>query len=349
MPLINCESFGTIAQISDTPEVFTQRDALFMPKEPTIIYDLDHNWGVYDLSGRLVEAAAYRRGPGPTYVGQSLTLDRGQIKAATAPEQTYIYCGPEHAHFGHFLLSTLPRFWQMRAGRLLPAKILCHLDVDAEVWLSVPFVRQIFSALGLTASDFVRFTEPTIIPELIIPAPSFEEASFGSVAFRSLCTDIYKSLHHLKRSSTSKPAYLSKENLTQGVRRIVNEDIVTNFLAMEGVDIFLPEQLSVSEQLQLFQDRRVIAGSVGSALHSSIFAPSVPAIIGLSASHIISASFPIIDMLTGADATYVYPDSGVTELNADSSFMSLYRLDQPLEVAANLMRIIEQKARSISM
>lgn len=109
------------------PGIEVHEDVLYGPVASHAWHDEPH-WGIYDRAGHLVDAAAYHRGPGKTLVGQSRWLDRAASRAGDAPDETYIYGGILIEHFGHFLLSSVSRFWPfaeeaLRAG-LGPHRIL---------------------------------------------------------------------------------------------------------------------------------------------------------------------------------------------------------------------------------
>ncbi len=343
MALLKCDCFvGTEDVFYRAPPVVVVRDAVVMPKIQRQVPDTDPYWGAYHPDGRLIQEGAYRRGPGPTYVGQSQFRDIDRSGLSTAPDAIYVYAGLQSAHFGHFLLASLSRFWQLRDGGRFPGKIVCQIDHPPDVFYSIPFVATLFGALGIMKEDLVWLTEPTIFRQLIVPTPSFEETSFGYRAYRDLALRLFKDIAEPGVTSTSKsPAYLSKEQLRGGIRRIDNEADVSNRLAKAGVEIVFPEQISLADQMRLFHERPLIVSTVGSALHAGIFAPRPCSLIAVNENHAIGSSFAIVDKLSGAKATYVYPDSGTTPPSAGDRFGSISKYNDPIDVAEGILRLMD--------
>ncbi len=76
--------------------------------------------------------------------------------------------------------------------------------------------------------------------------------------------------------------------------------------------------MGFSEQVRLFATRRVVLGSVGSALHTAIFAPPGRRVIGLSHAPRINPTFRLVDVLAGNRVAYLH-QPGTEDVRAAGS------------------------------
>ncbi len=331
--VLSCERVnGDEFILRERPTTVEVEDAVMLPVTRGSWYDSDHGWGVYK-DGRLVSEAAYRRGPGDMLVGQA--AENHTQPVAVAPDDTYVYGGTVQPHIGHFLLSTLSWFWTDRRD----AKIVLHGYVPAAALFTLPFVQQIFGALGLTPDHFVHFDQPTRIRRLIVPAPSFIERRLAHTVFGELCTGIGETLLAGRPRQSGPPVYLSKERLAAGIWRIGNEAALSERLAAAGVETIFPETLSLAEQIDLFRSRTVI-GTMSSALHLSLFSPEPANMIALGRENLIESNFHLIDRLKNHRSRYFYPTAQVN-LGYGASGLLTCDLTDPVGVAEDLLRLLD--------
>lgn len=327
--------YGDLVHEQQDPPVVEVNDATYMPLQRGVWYDFDQSWGIYK-DGRLVKEAAYTRGPGETLVGQSHTII--SPSADEAPEDVYIYAGPINTHFGHFLLSSLERFWHPDRS----AKFLVHGPISPEEWFSIPFVAQIFSTLGIVAENFERFEKPTHIRKLIVPGASFRENHSASDTYNKLCNFVGDKISCGEYSQLQRgpPVYLSKERLAGGVWHIVNESDLATQLSNRGVEILYPEQLSLRDQVKTFKERTVI-GTVSSGLHVSALSSTPSRLVALTRDDAISSNFLLIDTMKNNSSGYIAPDPKFDFLGPTNSFLETCRIHRPDLVAESLLRLCE--------
>ena len=299
----------------------------------------DPEWGVYDIDGRLIEAAAYYRLPQKFRVGQSavISLDNRAIEAA--PDGEYTYVGPVILHYGHFITAFLPRLWQaVRSGLSPTTKFVCHSDHHPDDWFARDYVRCLLGALGLGPERFVRPQGATRFRRLHIPRPAFEEQNFAHRVMRDLCLQIGSRLK-FDRSRRMGPIYISKTLVRNGTYRIGNEAEMDDLAAARGLTVVRPEQLSFLHQVEILSASRLICGTLTSAFHTALFCEPSRRIIGLAYENRLNANYPLIDKLTGANATYVYPMAGLKpKLLTNVTFG--YWLDNPESVMDEIISLI---------
>lgn len=183
MSLLKCthlEGFERV--LKQDPAILRHPDVLYSPMDGS-----GKPWGIFDHGGRLISACGYFRGHSQMVNGQAFLtpLDYSDI-TTRAPEDIYVYGGNIHQHCGHFLLATLSRFWAFENPALQNIKIFYHAREDIQTLFKQKFISDLFSAMGLGPGSFVKFAEPTLITNLIVPCPGFEETGFAHSAFSRL-------------------------------------------------------------------------------------------------------------------------------------------------------------------
>lgn len=342
--------FGETVILDSEPAVLDLCDVVYVPEQ-----DSNSPSGVFDQGRKRILQTAYFRGPNVEEMAPSLTMGYryGDI-TDYAPDDVYIYCGFIHYHFGHFLLSTFSRFWSAAREKYPQAKILYSSHQSMDVWFEEnSFMRKLFGALNLSQDDFVRFSSPQKIRRLIVPAPAFEEASFAYRRYATFCHEIGQKLAgHLMGKSDDRPVYLSKSKLQSGVRRLINEDVICERLAANGVEIVYPEMLSLEEQIALWANRPYVAGFIGSAFHASIFVPR-DYIFMINYNMTTYSNFCLIDQANKAKADYygIAPGELITldsAKNPDETkgFSEVYKVSDPVGIADGILRILDYKIRA---
>lgn len=327
----------------DRPAVHTIENALYLPHSAA----RGQPSALFDSARRFIPSSVDIRGPGdmpswqrtdwPAEWAAGLPAD-----VPEAPEDTYLFLGGAHLHYGHFLVTTLPRFWPLMQGRG-PVPILCYAPTHEALWQPYRFAVDILARLGLSVRDIQAFEAPMRLRRVIVPEPAFREEAFAHTVFRDLCLRIGAGCYDpTEVDADDRPAYLAKTRLSGGVRRFADEEEVTEILAREGVEILHPEAMSFAEQVRLFARRRVVAGSLGSALHTALFAPPGRRVVALSAGPLVNPTFLLVDALCGNSVAYLH-QPGTAEVEP-GAFGSQQRLADPRAAADGLLRRMERMA-----
>lgn len=331
--LMPCQHLFGDCQIRQAPPRIVEIErAVYIPQTGSI---LESRWGVYGADGRLVEEAAYTRGPGRVLVGQSEHLEIPPDLDVIHEEM--IYGGAMQAHYGHFLLALLPRFW-IDFSAHPERKILLHSSIDLEVMFTIGFIREIFGALGLDRSRFVVLDRPSVVDRLIVPEALFQELGSAAPLFARLCETI-NARFNMPVPRTKGAVYLSKENLTSGVWGVANEHRISAALAAKGVDIVFPERIPLREQMTLFERYETICGLTGSALHTSLFARARNRIVGLGHNTFVVSNHMMIDRLKENDAAYFFPGNDMANLGPKGDFNTMFECPEPERVAEELFAL----------
>jgi capsular polysaccharide biosynthesis protein len=339
MTLRACRTPRILRLRPDLPAVRTIEDVLYLPHSAA----RGQPSALFDAARRFIPESVDYRGPGasPSWQRTDWPLDL-PADVPLAPEETYLFLGGAHLHYGHFLVTTLPRFWPLLQGRPA-APILCYAPAHESLWQPYHFALDILARLGLEVRDIHAFEAPMRLRRAIVPAPAFQEEGFAHTVFRDLCREIGAGCYAPDEvDADERPAYLAKTRLAGGVRRFANEEAVTEILAREGVEILHPEAMSFSEQVRFFARRRMVAGSLGSALHTALFAPPGRRVVALSPGPAINPTFLLVDALCGNSVAYLHqPGTAETE---PGTFGSQQALTDPSAAAEGLLRRMERMA-----
>ena len=292
--------FGNRTCIEDDPYVLHLKDHVYCPSGTKNCAS-----GVYDFGRKMVHQSSYSRGPMPTEVvpADSLPFAYESLRDY-AQDDTYIFLGEVHDHFGHFLLSTLSRLWQIKT---LPEHWKIVINAGASVRIHRDHVRQLFAAFGVDVQRLWSPERPLKFHNLILPCASFEERNFVHATFANAYNTAGDNLTQKVSFDVpgSGPIYLSKSKMTAGVRRIVNENLIEERLAAAGYTIVYPETHPIGEQVAVWRLGRPIVAFNGSSLHTSALSPNVR-MVSFGWDRSLDTSFELCDWANRSRSDYFY-------------------------------------------
>lgn len=341
--LLACEgAVGGDRILSTAPTLHTYEDVLCVPPMPDL-----RQLGCYDCTGKLIlESAIFRGVPAGTMVTSQIftDLDIYDYQILPSEGQKFVYIGFIDAHYGHFLLSALSRLWFLSdvIGCMRP-KFLYFTSSGSDIF-DLDFMIELLAALNLRRDDFVKITDPVRVAAVTVAQPSFVENKCAMPVFQRLCRSVGERVVSTSRVGAASVArgdravYLSKSRLSGGVSRLVNEAEFEAELSRLGMDIVYPETLPFAEQIALFFQSSCVAATVGTALHTSIFAPPV-SIVGLNYGAEVWSNQLLIDKLNGNRATYLHAGDHMSRQEA-SGFHNGFVLDDPAKAAEDFMRVV---------
>lgn len=314
----------------EPPRLRTVENAHYLP------FVHDGPWGVFDADRRIVEESVDYLGPERRLQYQVTDWPPGLSgPIEEAPEEHYLYLGQLNPHYGHFIVNTLARFWPMlEAGDHPP--LLCHSYFGGHALLSGrSFVVDILDRLGLRLADLTVFDRPVRVRRLTVAAPALQEMASAHPLMAALGDAVGRaSLDGVPVDTETRPVYLSKARLVDYVQRIENEDEMADALSRAGVDIVYPETLSFDEQIRLLARRRTIVTSLGSALHTALFAPPGRSMIVLSQIPQINATYLLVDALKGNRSRYYHPQD-LIRVQTENRWLAYFA--EPRRMADELM------------
>lgn len=177
--------------------------------------------------------------------------------------------------YGHFMIELLFRVLLIRRllrGSGLPVRWL--LDADAPAWL----LRILHADLGIPP-DELEFFRPAIervrLRQAILPGLVHDENGFHPYA-DVLLDDLLASLAPLPEAPNARRLFLARQNVRNShsvQRECRNEPALAALAEARGFTTIVAEDLPWRQQLALFRNAEIVAGTFGSALHTTLVSP----------------------------------------------------------------------------
>ncbi|MGH7027569.1 glycosyltransferase family 61 protein [Brevundimonas sp.] len=198
--------------------------------------------------------------------------------------------GAVMAHYGHHITDGLSRLW--------------HVD-DNPCLLTSPLSG--FSArLASLGAKRVYMTpeRPTLFRKVVVPSSSL--LSDGVIYEAHDAEHKRIAEQALKRSgfTPSWTVYLSRSRLG-AERRIEGEDEIEAMLSHSGFEIIHPQDLSIEDQIAVFNRADVVVGASGSAMHTSLFHIDKPLRIVTLCGPRFNRRFSLVDQIKSYRSTYI--------------------------------------------
>jgi len=194
----------------------------------------------------------------------------------------YIFAGPiEQLHYGHFVIEGLSRIWfyLMHQTEVEKCELICNLTIKQNIKHYIKLaVKKDKPRIIHKFKNYIDlpklklFSSPVSVGEVVIPNPSFSDRG-KAYKVHTLVFDVVakKVLENIQLKRTDTPLYVSRTKLIKANRHIENEVKLEEYILSVGGKIIYPEQLTLEEQIILFNKHKCIIGCLGSALHTLLF------------------------------------------------------------------------------
>jgi len=247
------------------------RDAIFVP-DYSALYDADGE--------RVSNSVVVRKHRGVVSLGPQRLSNAGlsEIK----PVDRALFIGSlGFDQYGHYITEQIARLWPLLGGDLGDWPLVFHcgrpmvnqqiLHYDFSTFL--PYQKAVLEAIPGFNADRLLFTkQPLRISRAILPGASFVtrvSACTGHVNLTHRCAE---NVLRGKDIVGDRRLYFSRTGLSDELRKVDGELQFEQILAKDyGFEIIHAQQLDFSQQVVLINSARVVAGTVGSALHTLLF------------------------------------------------------------------------------
>ena len=292
-------------------------DGWFVPRGLLSEFDL-----VYDADGALVpESTLQRDDPGEVISRAPSRLPPG-LACARAVAGHLVFLGPyDFGHYGHWTTEGLARFWYLlrhAEERGAAATVPQPAYVEGLRRL-VGYFRDWRIALDAFQPEKAVLRGSTKADRIIVPECSMRNRAYVRPVHLEVARKIAATLVGDEWPAASEvPVYLSRTRLKpslgrlsrrvlpgkihMGPRRFDGELAVEKYCRSRGFRIVHPQQLSLADQVRLFNTHDVFIGIEGSAFHTSLFRLRKERACHIylrSAGRAGSRNFDLIDSLTG--------------------------------------------------
>lgn len=228
--------------------------------------------GVLDANGKFIESSCCHEGrynQGGYYEWSSSSLRTSEEKVA--------YFGYFLPHWGHFLIDCLGRIWPFAEEALSEYK-LAFISNQSEFY---PNCYEFFHALGIGKSRIVWVDEPTRFKEVLIPEMSYQTPESGRIFYPEYTNTFNHVIDNLLASTPKEKVeekygqidkvYFTRSLFNNAKSREVGLKVIDNVMLKGGFNILAPEQLSLAEQVAIWNYSEQIACINGTIPLNCIF------------------------------------------------------------------------------
>lgn len=323
--------YGEANLLSGLPSIETHHDVIL------------EQWTLYDRSRRMIPDSGFYRGI-PTHAavhGDAVTPYAAARIRSRLPDRQYFWLGPLHLHFGHFLVSTLARAWAFR-DHVGPETVIVYVgpSTPQEVF-RIAFVRECFTALGIQPDQMLQVNGPVYFPQITIPAMSFVENHSIFTSHIDMLRSIAGYWNESEGRQVEAPVYISKQNVSAGVRSVVNEAELSAELRIRGIEVACPESLPFKEQLNFWRSHRALIGFASSAFHMAAFFGS-KRLCTISHDEYASTNQVLLDIASDNENLQVWAAGGLVARGASATFSHTVEIKDPRRFADRIVKLSQQ-------
>lgn len=267
--------------------------------------------------------------------GQRLLLDVGKYRI-TELEAGVMLSGWVTEHFGHWVPEYLCRLSYLEHHpRFADLPIIVDSDMPPQhlefLNLLVPNrIVQIAPDEAIRCGELIVASPSTFFPVHLTPEHQVPPESQGGLpvgGFRYLQERVLQNLP--PTGPMDRKLYLSRKS--RAWRRLLNEDEISAILAGLGFEILFPEEMTLEEQVRMYQGAKVVVAPNGSSLLNAIFAPKDLTLLVLSQRGLFNwGTYYGLMRELGYDPTFLCGDEETEEKHAHY-FIPLARLVEALD------------------
>ena len=290
----------------ETPGFAPLRDVVMLPEcDP-----------LYDMDGTRVDVT--RRVNIPSDIASLHILERDKVQSASnepqqvaipdnldVVEQPVVFVGAVWPHYGHFITDGMSKLWALDRISGLPLLMQARPSVREH---GCSYIHEIFARLKLGERGLIMPTRPTLFRKVLAAKAAFQHT------FRLY--DCHQ-IPHLKvadsilaeddgMASCPEKIYLTRSGLKSRERKAAEELELEERLRMNGFAVIAPERLSFAGQVRMFNAAKWVAGTIGSAFHTCLFAhPKPERALFMLTWEKINARYLMIDEMTEQRSHYL--------------------------------------------
>jgi len=220
----------------------------------------------------------------------------------------YLYLDNMHApHFGHFLVDVLSMAWGYHAAQKLGATDLRVLIAGGDPEYAVPLL----TAAGIPADAITRITEPFRCEELFFASRAYQLQGWTSPAATATWTRIRDALD---QGSGPERVYITRRAI--GNRVLANEAAVEALFRSRGFTIIAPETLPIRQQVTLWANAKLIAGTAGSNMFGLAFQRKLRASFILTSPNMVQFQEAFLQAGHDSEMTFYLGNAADTEVHS---------------------------------
>ena len=210
-----------------------------------------------------------------------------QVEDYVKCEDTVIYGGLCHIHWGHFLMDIVQRLWYLLEDD-------CQLPICFSAWENNPDNKwsgnflEFLELFGIKRDRIRIVYEPTKFKKVIVPAQAIYPGEYYHPKYIEIFDRVTKAAMCKETAIKSFPEkiYLSRQKLKAASKKEVGEAQIEKEFLRNGFTSLYFERLSVVEQIQYLNCCKEVAAISGTLTHNLLFCQNPVHLIYLNKSSI---------------------------------------------------------------
>jgi hypothetical protein len=277
----------------DKPRIHRFQNLVYLPKHDCL----------YDENGQRVLETCRRRG---TKIVSTSPAPVRLPPSAQRADPPVVYCGGWSTHWGKFHTESINRMWALVHSDVPPDSRAFFRDYPRR---DATLVDSFLRYANIDSERFIKVREATVFREVLVPEASFIPMSGAYRCHFTAPERVAEAICGPTRSHADQPVYLSRSRLEPKLQRFEGEEPLEDLLRERGVRVVHPESMSYEDQVRMFNRHSTFIGTLGSALHSLVYAlPDHPirTIIFEPYRRGHFASYVTVDLLKGIHGNYFH-------------------------------------------
>ncbi len=242
--------------------------AAFSAKSPSIFY---MRGGVYNEKGEHIKLSDQigggyiaPRSIGNDSIASQIRLEKDRINFI---HKNVFYIGVYVRQWGHFLIDVVNRLYDLEIDNYY--YVYCsNIEIEGNY-------RKFLECIGITKDKLIQIKENEIVKfdKILVQEEGFVPGLYYTEKFRSIYEGIWmKTKRNLDpHSFLNKKIYLSRRNFSEAKWKEAGEASIQKFFVKNGFEVFYPEQLTLEQQIILFNYADQIAFISGTIGHNILF------------------------------------------------------------------------------
>jgi Glycosyltransferase 61 len=289
----------SVASLDEPPALIEVNNALYVPGLG----------GLYRQDGDLIPESTFFYFRGANLV-ELLKAPGMPVPGAIDPsayafedfEDKTLFAGILGTHYGHFITDHVARLWPIdQFDDSLP---LLFIPQNDSVF-SKSYIAKLFAMGGINSNRFLKTSRPLRLKRAMVPEPSIQYNKRIHSCHDWFHRRVTANMEIPDWPTSSARVYLTRTKLGASKWKIAGEEALEHQLSSFGFQVIAPEALSLEKQVQIFNSRAMVLGSIGSSFHSALFAAEQPGKrIGILAHAKVNGRFLLIDSIKRNYVTY---------------------------------------------
>jgi capsular polysaccharide biosynthesis protein len=293
-------------RMNETPGLAPLRNVVMLPEFDPL----------YDLDGMRIDVT--RRVNIPPDIGSRHVLKRDQVQSENnepqqvviprdldVVEQPVVFIGAIWPHYGHFVTDGMSKLWAIDRVPDLPLLMQARPPVRSH---GCNYIDEVHARLKLVERGLLMPSRPTLFRKVLAAKAAFQHTFRLYDCHQNPHLKVADSILAEDGAAASGPkkVYLTRSRLKARERKANEEVELERRLRKEGFEIVAPEQVAFADQVRMFNSAQWVAGMIGSAFHTCLFArPNPDRVLFMMAWDKLNPRYLMIDEITAQRSFYV--------------------------------------------